>query len=63
MTETELENVRQQFSEAKQVAYKMGRNVERQVTISAIEELMADTRLSPKTILNSLLLTLKKGEH
>jgi hypothetical protein len=60
ITKQESEEIRAQFLEAKQEAYLYGRAVERRATLKAIEELLADGDVPPKTIINSIMTVLKK---
>jgi hypothetical protein len=60
MTKEESENIRAQFLEAKQEAYLYGRAVERMAILKAAQDLLADGKIPTKTVLNSLLIVLKK---
>lgn len=60
ITKQESEEIRAQFLEAKQEAYLYGRAVERQALLKAAQDLLGDGKIPAHTVLNSLLIVLKK---
>ncbi len=60
ITDEERENIRAQFAEAKQEAYLYGRAVERLALLKALDGLLEDGDVPPKTIINSIKAVLKK---